>query len=86
MYLNQGASQEIKMIIQQVLPDLYELIKNENDIVAIYEYTYSYLVTFVLQYYNMFMGLFNMGMNPNASGLTNALQILQKMKAFSNKA
>lgn len=61
-YMNTAGAMEIKPIIAQLLPELYPLVQNENNVENIYTIAQSYIVTKVAFYYQSLMNIFQ---NPN---------------------
>lgn len=73
-FLTQGAVQEVKTLIQQILPDLYESIKYETDVMIIYQRVYSYVVTNGIQYFNQIIGL----LGSNGFDINKIVEMLQQ--------
>ena len=73
-FLSQGAVQEVKTLIQQILPDLYESIKYETDVMIIYQRVYSYVVTNGIQYFNQIIGL----LGSNGFDINKIVEMLQQ--------
>lgn len=56
-YLMAATTQELKPYIAQYLPELYNLIKNENDFTTIVTISYQYAITNSVQLYSLVMGI-----------------------------
>lgn len=52
-----ATTQELKPYIAQYLPELYNLIKNENDFTTIVTISYQYAITNSVQLYSLVMGI-----------------------------
>lgn len=52
-----ATTQELKPYIAQYLPELYNLVQNENDFTTIMTISYQYAITNSVQLYSLLMGI-----------------------------
>lgn len=82
-----ATTQELKPYIAQYLPELYNLIQNENDFTNIIMISYQYAITNSVQLYSLLMGI----IMPIISGqqsdmMVNSAKVLASLKQLAQVA
>lgn len=82
-----STTQELKPYIAQYLPELYNLIQNENDFTNIIMISYQYAITNSVQLYSLLMGI----IMPIISGqqsdmMVNGAKVLASLKQLAQVA
>lgn len=82
-----STTQELKPYIAQYLPELYNLIQNENDFTNIIMISYQYAITNSVQLYSLLMGI----IMPIISGqqsdmMVNSAKVLASLKQLAQVA
>lgn len=82
-----ATTQELKPYIAQYLPELYNLIQNENDFTNIIMISYQYAITNSVQLYSLLMGI----IMPIISGqqsdmMVNGAKVLASLKQLAQVA